>query len=250
MKQPLNFEYEGIQLTAFVDEENEGWFRGTEACKCLKFSNSSVAIKNHAPEDWKEIQVGKGRPAIYVSETGLYRLICASKSVDAEKFKIWLFGTIVPSITKNNDHIESSITIEAGGRIEENKMTKGMRTLLAPYPYLLAAFEKLLQSPDKLYWVDFVPICDGYAAEIELKKHLAEGEYDLKAYLIDTINAQILSTVTKPVTIDYLFNHVDNCSAAGVLAACMRLTLPIKYTATSKNPNTNLLNAIVSPAES
>jgi anti-repressor protein len=109
---PVGFEFEGIQISAFVDEVGRDWFRGSEVCQVLKIANPATVIKREASKYWKEIQVGVGRPALYVSEPGLYSLIFASKQPIAEKFKEWVFEEVLPKLRADGGYIMPNATSE------------------------------------------------------------------------------------------------------------------------------------------
>ena len=94
----MSFEFESITISSFVDEKGRDWFRGTEVCKILQIANPAVVIKREAAEYWTELQVGHGRPALYVSEPGLYALIFASKSPNAKRFQQWVFESVLPQV--------------------------------------------------------------------------------------------------------------------------------------------------------
>jgi prophage antirepressor-like protein len=102
------FNFEGQQISSFVDDSGRDWFRGTEVCQVLKIANPAVVIKREANEYWQELQIGYGRPALYVSEPGLYALIFASKSPNAKRFQRWVFNEVLPNIRNQGIYIEES----------------------------------------------------------------------------------------------------------------------------------------------
>jgi len=103
---PLKFEFNGTEILSFSDSQGRDWFRATEVCKILGLSNPSVSVQRHANGYQKEWQVGKGRPAIYVSEPGLYALIFASKSEASLNFQRWIFEEVLPAIRKDGAYID------------------------------------------------------------------------------------------------------------------------------------------------
>jgi prophage antirepressor-like protein len=101
----LVFDFSGQSVTAFQDEKGIDWFRGTDVCKALRISNPSVMINRVASEYSQEIQIGSGRPALYVSEPGLYALIFSSKSLEAKKFQRWVFEEVLPKLRSQGCYI-------------------------------------------------------------------------------------------------------------------------------------------------
>ena len=81
-------------------EQTKNWFRATEICNQLfSKNNSQKYVKLHCKEwQYREFQVGNGRPALYVCESGVYRLILKSKSYSAVKFQDWLTEEVLPKL--------------------------------------------------------------------------------------------------------------------------------------------------------
>lgn len=96
-------------------EKTRHWFRATEICDLLfSKSNSLKYVQLHC-KDWqyREFQVGKGRPALYVCESGVYRMILRSKAPIALDFQDWLTEEILPKLRANNVVMLPSVTGEA-----------------------------------------------------------------------------------------------------------------------------------------
>jgi prophage antirepressor-like protein len=98
------FNFQGIKILASVTVTGDLWFRATEVCSYLNIVNPSVVVKREAPNCWIQRQVGYGRPAIYISEAGLYALIFSSKNAEAQKMREWVYETVLPSIRRNNSY--------------------------------------------------------------------------------------------------------------------------------------------------
>ena len=97
------FEFPGNhqEMGVYVDGNDRPWFRATNVCSVLGFSNPSEALKSHCSNSYKEYAIGRGRPSNYVSESGLYRLMLASKAPMAEQFRDWVCDDVLPAIRKN-----------------------------------------------------------------------------------------------------------------------------------------------------
>ncbi|MBW4635789.1 MAG: hypothetical protein KME30_29090 [Iphinoe sp. HA4291-MV1] len=100
--------FEGLDFP-ILEADNYTWFRATEACKILGFSNPYETVKLHCKEhQYREWQVGKGRPSLYVLESGLYRLILRSKKPEAIAFQDWVTEDVLPSIRKTGLYVDKS----------------------------------------------------------------------------------------------------------------------------------------------
>lgn len=90
-----------------TDDRGDLWFRATGVCFVLGFTNPNEALSIHCPDAYKLYSIGRGRPANYVSEPGLYRLIFASRSPIADRFKHWLAYDVLPSIRKTGSYSQN-----------------------------------------------------------------------------------------------------------------------------------------------
>ena len=115
-----------IELTSFLDNKQNVWFRGKDVAKILGYSDTDQAItknvsKNHkmihlvypkcgpvvwtrqvqkAGVDVSPSQVQQGRWYTFIDEAGFYELIFSSKLEAAKNFRDWVFTTVLPSIRK------------------------------------------------------------------------------------------------------------------------------------------------------
>ena len=115
-----------IELTSFLDNKQNVWFRGKDVAKILGYSDTDQAItknvsKNHkmihlvypkccpvvwtrqvqkAGVDVSPSQVQQGRWYTFIDEAGFYELIISSKLEAAKKFRDCVFTTVLPSIRK------------------------------------------------------------------------------------------------------------------------------------------------------
>lgn len=97
------FEPTQSEVVSFVDPSADiCWFHAGSMAKALDFSNPHRYISGVLDSyEYREISQGKGRPALYVREEGVYKLIMKSKSPFAEAFQHWLAYDVLPSIRKN-----------------------------------------------------------------------------------------------------------------------------------------------------
>ena len=115
----------GIELTSYIDKQQNVWFRGKDVGEILKYSNVRKAICKHVDnEDKKQLftyhtsvpkmgtvapntsvpKMGTVAPSgsmcNYINESGFYSLVFSSKLETAKKFKRWITSEVLPSIRK------------------------------------------------------------------------------------------------------------------------------------------------------
>ena len=102
-----------IELTSFIDDKQNVWFRGKDIASILGYSNVRKAIWVHVKsEDKQQIftphasvpKMGKVAPSgsmcPYINESDFYSLVLSSKLEAAKKFKHWVTSQVLPSIRK------------------------------------------------------------------------------------------------------------------------------------------------------
>ena len=102
----------GIELTSFVDNKQNIWFRGREIAEIFGYSNVRKAISIHVDSEDKQLicwrtQNGDGNKSdlrgkyyTFLNESGSYSLALSSKLETAKKFKQWVTSQVLPSIRK------------------------------------------------------------------------------------------------------------------------------------------------------
>ena len=96
-----------IELTSFIDDQQNVWFKGKDVAEILGYRDTDQAIRyNVDPKDRKSFPLNcmgysqRGRPPIFINESGLYSLILSSRLETAKKFKHWVISQVLPSIRK------------------------------------------------------------------------------------------------------------------------------------------------------
>ena len=102
-----------IELTSFLDNKQNVWFRGKDVATILGYSNVRKAIWIHVDsEDEQQIftphasvpkmgtLVPSGSMCTYINESGFHSLVLSSKLETAKKFKHWVTSQVLPSIRK------------------------------------------------------------------------------------------------------------------------------------------------------
>jgi hypothetical protein len=100
-----SLEFSSQSFTVYLDPDNETWFQGLESCNQLELTNPTLTLQRHVSPQYRcQIADGRGKPAWFIKEPGLYQLIFASKSERAEKFREWVFKDILPTIRKTGTY--------------------------------------------------------------------------------------------------------------------------------------------------
>ena len=93
-----------IELTSYIDDKQNVWFRGKDVATILGYSDTDKAIRNHVDEKYKKsypaVLAGQVRYRYFISEPGFYSLVFSSKLPAAKKFQDWVFTTVLPSNRK------------------------------------------------------------------------------------------------------------------------------------------------------
>jgi prophage antirepressor-like protein len=109
----ITFEFESEKLPVFIDSQKRVWIHAARACIILGMKNPTLAVQRHvSPNHRRQISVGVGMPAWYVTEPGFYQLVFKSKTDIAEKFRDWVFEEVLPAIRKDGGYISPSATKE------------------------------------------------------------------------------------------------------------------------------------------
>ena len=81
-----------IELTSYIDNKQNVWFRGKDVATILGYSNTTDAIKRHVSENHKrKLLFGQQRDSrgwsmtYFIDEAGLYELVFSSKLKAAKK---------------------------------------------------------------------------------------------------------------------------------------------------------------------
>ncbi|ENH7395785.1 hypothetical protein ABWK90_004117 [Vibrio vulnificus] len=97
----LSFEFGEQQLRTALTDEGHPMFCGKDVCQLLEVGNPSMAI-NRLDEDEKGIittdTLGGLQEMIFVSESGLYKLIFTSRKPVAKDFTNWVTKEVLPQI--------------------------------------------------------------------------------------------------------------------------------------------------------
>ena len=100
-----------IELTSFIDDKQNVWFRGKDIAQILGYSKTRDALLKHIDNEDKQLiswrpqnvdgrSQAQNRYYTFVNESGFYSLVLSSKLEIAKKFKHWVTSQVLPSIRK------------------------------------------------------------------------------------------------------------------------------------------------------
>lgn len=101
------FENEEFGNLRMVEIEDKIYFCASDVAKALGYTNPNKAINDHCRAITKRATPisGKMQEINYIPEGDVYRLITHSKLPSAEKFEVWVFDEVLPSIRKHGGYI-------------------------------------------------------------------------------------------------------------------------------------------------
>lgn len=102
----LTAKFKDQDVRIFANDPNKEWFHAGDVFAILNHANPYLMLPSLLHDhEYREWNVGiSGRPAIYVTEPGLYKLIFKSKSEFAVEFQDWLAYEVLPSIRKTGSY--------------------------------------------------------------------------------------------------------------------------------------------------
>ena len=155
-------------VRSVVDGNGNPWFVGLDVARCLGYSNTNEALKDHVDSEDK-IGGDGGREMlpppitfidsmgrqqtqypVWINESGLYSLIFGSKLPAAKEFKHWVTSIVLPSMRKVG--FTRSMQL-----LDEEKQRAEMRAITSEQSALAAGVreseitDELFQIKDKIF---------------------------------------------------------------------------------------------------
>jgi len=103
---PAVFNFKEVPVRTQEDEKGRIWFCAKDVCDILGYTNSKKAIADHCRKDGVTNRypivdtLGRQQFPTFINEGNLYRLITRSKMPEAEKFELWIFDEVIPTIRR------------------------------------------------------------------------------------------------------------------------------------------------------
>jgi prophage antirepressor-like protein len=149
---------DGNDVFLATDSKNQIWLRATEVCKKLEFTDAHRTVKTYLKEhQYQELRLGRGRPALYISESGFYKLIVKSKSLLAENFIDWITEEVLPKLRASGGYIMPSATSKQLEALQSEitNMKAQKQALFSPLGgYDLDGFWQLMMNHGVVYLKD------------------------------------------------------------------------------------------------
>ena len=135
----VNFNFNGNDVTTYVDDDNKIWFAAAHIKEILKYTNTTMMIKNHCKQkgiiSHYTLTMGGKQNIKFIDEPNLYRVIFGAKVENAAMFQDWVFEEVLPTIRKtgkyvidNNSftkHIDKNVQIENSKKVNSYKYLEG-----------------------------------------------------------------------------------------------------------------------------
>jgi prophage antirepressor-like protein len=116
---PFSYEDHAVR-TVLIDDSP--WFVAKDVCDVLDIKQPTRAVEEF-PQNEKGVTIihtpGGKQEMLTVNEPGLYRLIFQSRKPEAEKFKTWVFTSVLPQVRRSGAFV-------LGGGQEDARRTAGL----------------------------------------------------------------------------------------------------------------------------
>lgn len=138
--------------------DGQPWFILGDVCKALNLSNPSMVAQRLQPHQRSKFSLGRQGDALFINESGLYRVVMRSDSPHAEPFQVWVTEDVLPSIRQTGQYAiapaqEIDPLVLAEQFVEAEKARRALmeeNAILAPQA---EQFQALMAS-DGLYSMD------------------------------------------------------------------------------------------------
>ncbi len=99
-----------------IEEGGNILFLGSDIAKALGYSNPTKAVNDHCKKFYirrANDSLGRQQDMTFVSEFDLYRMVAGSNLPSAQKFEVWLFEEVIPSIRKHGAYMTPEMVQKA-----------------------------------------------------------------------------------------------------------------------------------------
>ncbi|WP_052372101.1 BRO family protein [Nocardia otitidiscaviarum] len=149
------FTYEGATVRTIV-VDGEPWFVARDICNILGLPNLSMALQRLAADEKGVNRIdtlGGPQEMAVVSESGMYALVLRSDKAEAQRFRRWVTGEVLPSIRRSGGYAVEAPTGEkllALAVIEAKAMLAAKDERIAELEPKAEVAEKLLDAEGDL----------------------------------------------------------------------------------------------------
>ncbi len=168
-----NNEFGELQI---IEQKGKFEFEATGTAKILGYLNPYDAIQRHCKKDGvvkHEVidNLGRKQEKNFIDEGNLYRLITHSKLPSAEKFEIWVFDEVLPSIRKTGGYIAGEETMS-----DDELIAKAMNVLNKK---LELAHKQIEDQKPKVLFAETVETSETSILIGDLAKLIKQKGYDI-----------------------------------------------------------------------
>jgi len=169
---PVNFDFNGSNISTIIDGGGDPWWIAKEVCDVLGLTNPTEALRSLDDDEKNTLRITEGiqgnpNKAI-ISESGLYSLILRSRKPEAKAFKKWITSEVLPTIRKTGAY-----AADEASRLKALNDPSSLRGLLLVYT------EKVLELQPKADAFDKIANADGSVNGTEAAKALQVRPNDL-----------------------------------------------------------------------
>lgn len=171
------FDFNGFSVRVYVDRHGDPWFVAADVAHVLGFASAKDAIRGLSDQHKGRRIVpthGGDQEVSTVDEPGLYELVLKSRKPEANRFREWVVGTILPSIRKTGFYGVANET-------PEMKLLAGVRWLQAKCEDQAKRLE--IAEPKAEAFDAYVDL-PGSMSLREAAQHLGQNQGDFIAALI------------------------------------------------------------------
>lgn len=153
--QSHQFNFEGVDIRAFIDADGTPLFLGADVCLALNITNQNNAYAR-LEDDEKGIRtmdtLGGRQQVTVLTEAGLYSVIFESRKENAKRFKRWVIHEVLPAIRKTG-HYSVQMLTPAETILEQAKQLVAHERQIADHENRLTQLESHAQPENDYYTV-------------------------------------------------------------------------------------------------
>lgn len=171
------FANEKFGSVRIIEENGKVLFCGSDVAKALGYAVPRKALFDHCKGVLKRNTLTNGgeQEMSFIPEGDVYRLITHSKLPEAERFEVWLFETVLPSIRKHGGYISGEEHMNDDELLAQAVLV-AQRKLEERTAQLDAANKKIEKLEPKAAYFDTVASADGSTSFRETAKLFKVGE--------------------------------------------------------------------------
>jgi prophage antirepressor-like protein len=189
-----------------LERDGELWWVAKDVCDILGLGNVTEALRNLPDNERMTLSTTEGHSGKrggaqsfnLVNEPGLYRLIFQSRKPEAERFKMWVFTEVLPSIRRKGYYIIEELKEKVLSLKLENEHQKLLLDAKDDIPLreLKVFIKRNIVSGTRTDWILGEEMYDRYAKNVD------------NAYPMDFFIAELSRTFPGVLLKMYRKNHM------------------------------------------